>query len=143
MIETLVFVLILGGLIGVIVGVLGWLIGEARKGSSLFRDKPKHLLAITTGISTEDMFKIVLRSAPQYGYRIEDIDETSGRIILSDPPGFFSFNNVYSIYVSKRDDNQTLIEIGASGRTRRLRLFLEPHQERCYNMVKAETLIRT
>ncbi len=107
------------------------------------RKKLRHLMSFTTTMNIKEAMKVVIDFALQGGYRIDDFEETEGRIILSDSVSSTSWGFFYPIYVSKNDDGSTLVEVGIRGKAPIAGTIALRHQERCFNGLNAFIFTRT
>jgi len=98
----------------IIIGI--FLIPSLRSGKSALKHKPKQLIAFATPRPVEEVAEIVQEFARENAYKLEDVDLTAGRIILSDSASRNSWGFFYPVYISKQDEGGTLVEVGIKSR---------------------------
>lgn len=126
-----------GLIIGAVMVGIGLIIAAMRKGSSAVKTKPGRLMSFTTAMAPQDVMRIVARFAQQSGYKIDEIAESDGRIILSDSATATSWGFFYPVYVSKQDDGNTLVEVGIKSQLIQVGPIVSRNHERCFNGIKA------
>ena len=120
---------------GIVIIIAVFLIIAGMRGAP--RKKLRHLTSFTTTMNIKEAMKAVIDFALQGGYRIDDFEETEGRIILSDSVSTTSWGFFYPIYLSKNDNGSILIEVGIRGKAPIAGTIALRHKERCFNGLKA------
>lgn len=86
-------------------------IADNRNIAKLFKRQPKHIYGLISCMNKENVFRLVLKTVLQAGYRVEEIDEVNYKVIVS--KACLSDDLAYAIYISSDADNATLIKMGA------------------------------
>ncbi|MFX0209189.1 MAG: hypothetical protein ACFFDT_24610 [Candidatus Hodarchaeota archaeon] len=115
---------------------IAYLISMLRDPQSAVKTKPSHLVEFRTPLSLYDVRSVVTNFARQNGYKIEDVDEDTDRIILSTSPNWSSWGYFYPIYLTQTN-GETLIEVGIKSRLFVYGSIRTRHLERCVNGIKA------
>jgi len=83
--------LIIGILVAGLYIAVMLIIGALRKASSVVANKPRRIQSFLTSLTPSTVLKAVIAFAQRSGYRIEFLDETKGRLVLSDTVSLTSF----------------------------------------------------
>lgn len=132
-----------GLIIGALMVGIGLIIAAMRKGSSAVKTKPSRLMSFTTARAPHDVMTIVVRFAQQSGYKIDEIAESDGRILLSDSATATSWGFFYPVYVSKQNDGNSLVEVGIKSQLIQVGPIVSRNHERCFNGIKAAIFANT
>ena len=132
-----------GLIIGALMVGIGLIIAAMRKGSSAVKTKPSRLMSFTTARAPHDVMTIVIRFAQQSGYKIDEIAESDGRILLSDSATATSWGFFYPVYVSKQNDGNSLVEVGIKSQLIQVGPIVSRNHERCFNGIKAAIFANT
>ncbi len=133
-----------GLVVGMTMAALGVLIAAMRGGAStITMGKPRRLMSFVANESHLITFKTIAKYAQQSDYRIDAIDENSGRLVLSDSASLISFGFFYPIFLEKDKEGKTLVEIGIKSKLFQYGPLVSRSHERCFNAIKAALLSYT
>lgn len=132
-----------GLIIGALMVGIGLIIAAMRKGSSAVKTKPSRLMSFTTARAPHDVMTIVVRFAQQSGYKIDEIAESDGHILLSDSATATSWGFFYPVYVSRQNDGNSLVEVGIKSQLIQVGPIVSRNHERCFNGIKAAIFANT
>jgi len=121
----------------VIIVAIFFIVAALRKGTSAVKNKPSKLLSFSTEVQPNDVFKIVIKYAQQSGYKVDDLDETNGRVILSDSATLISYGFFYPVYIEKQTGGNTLVEVGIKSKIFQYGFLVTRNREKCFNGIKA------
>jgi hypothetical protein len=117
-------------------------VAAMRKATSAVATKPSRLRAFALQQNGSDVLKQVIAYAQVGGYKIEDIDEAIGRVILSDSVSLTSFGFFYPVYISQHGD-ETVVEVGIKPRLPQVGPIVTRNLERCVNGLKAHLIVES
>jgi len=116
------------------------IISASRKGASAADNKPRRIQSFVTRMTPSAVMRAVITFAQRSGYRIEFLDETEGKIVLSDSVSLSSFGFFYPIFVTPQGGDQTLVEVGIKSRAWQVGPIVARHHDRCFHGMKATLL---
>ena len=108
--------LFIGLLAAVGVISIALIISASRKGVSAADNKPRRIQSFVASMTPSAVIRAVITFAQRSGYKIEFLDETEGKIVLSDSVSLTSFGFFYPIFVTPQGGDQTLVEVGIKSR---------------------------
>jgi hypothetical protein len=106
-----------------------------RKGSTKM-NKPIKIKSFYTEGYFDKSMKIIKEVALSNGYKVDDINENKGIIVLRESTSLISSGNIFPIYLIVQTDKSLLIEVGIENKSVEIALLDPPH-ERCFNAIKA------
>jgi len=80
------------------------------------KKKPRYIESFSTKTAPKDVLKAITYFALHSGMDIDVFPESENRITLGDRLTIWSFGFFYPIYISKKDNGITLVEIGVKGK---------------------------
>jgi hypothetical protein len=128
-----------GVLIGLaIVLALGgvFLITSALRKGSTKMNKPIKIKSFYTEGYLDKAIKTIITVAEAHGYKVDDVNENNGIVVLRESTSFIGFGNIFPIYLILQPDQSLLIELGIENKSTEIALLDPPH-ERCFTIIKA------
>src|SRR5271155_2656325 len=108
--------LIIGILVAGLYIAVMLIIGALHKTSSVVANKPRRIQSFLTSLIPSTVLKVVITFVQRSRYRIEFLNETKGRLVLSDTVSLTSFGFFYPVLVTSQSGGQTLVEVGIESR---------------------------
>ena len=91
--------------------VIAIIIAASTKGSST-DGKPSNSKSFETNLELNKALKLIIQYAQNNDYKVDDFDAEKSIVVLCDGTSLTSYGNTYPIFLSKKDENTTLIEVG-------------------------------
>ncbi len=91
--------------------VVALIIAASTKGSST-DDKPSNAKSFETNLELDKALKLIIQYGQNSGYKVDDFDAEKSIVVLSDGTSLTSYGNIYPVFLSKKDENTTVIEVG-------------------------------
>lgn len=100
-------------------------------------NKPSRLKSFEVDSEKNDVLEKINEFARDSNYRIDDIDQNEGIIVLSDESSFWSDGYIYPIYIGQNEEGALYVEVGIKSKNPvQISGFKKPHK-RCFNEVKS------
>ena len=138
LVEVIVRLLVLFLLF--IAGGIGYYIlirfSKQRKALSVVKGKPRRIKMLNTKLTPKTVINNIVHFAQNSGYRIEDIDESRGRVILSSPFNHHTWGFFYPIYITSQNNENTLVEVGIQSKLYQIGPFVWKNHKQIFNGIK-------
>lgn len=131
-----------GLIIGIVIASIILIIVSMRSGKSQIETKPSDLMSLETPIDDKLALETIVNFAQQTGYSIDTIDESTKRICLSDSATLTSWGFFYPIFISRKSNGLTLVEVGIRSKWVMVGPIVSQHHEKCFNGIRAAIFTR-
>lgn len=130
-----------GGMLGGIAVLVMFFIAAQRKAPGAVGVKQAGLPYFLTQTPPLVVIQAIIDAAQRGGYKIEDVDHSLGRIILSTPTNVMTWGYFFPVYITSPEGTQTWVEVGAKARVPQWGPFAErkanKERDKCFNMLRS------
>ena len=129
--------MIVGLVVGIVLMCIGLIIAAMRKGASAMNQRPRRIQYFMAWGTPDVILKAIIRFAQMSGYKIDAIDEATGRMVLSDSASMTSWGFFYPIFLTYQNNGQTSIEVGIKSKLFQMGPIVTRHHEKILNGIRA------
>ena len=126
-----------GLVIGSVMAAICFIIAAMRRGSFVIGSKTSRLQSFTVATNPQETLKSIVRFAQQAGNKISAIDEAKGQLVLEESASATSWGFFLPVFVSRRSDNSTLVEVGIKSKLVQVGPIVSRSHDKCVNGIKA------
>ena len=133
-----------GAFVGLIVGavlvVIGLVVAAMRKGASAMNQRPRRIQYFVAWGTPDVIMRAIIRFAQTSGYKIDAIDEPTGRIVLSDSANLVSWGFFYPVFLTYQNNGSTTVEVGIKSKIFQMGPIVTRYHEKMLNGLRGSIM---
>jgi len=119
---------------------VGALVSIIRRPAWRAHEKWDYMHTLVTAAPVGEVLMIVLNFALRSRYNIDNVDEQTGRVVLSDDMALMTWGFFHFVRVVPDESGKTLIEVGTTSKFVQSNIITARYHERCFAAIKAAVL---